>query len=56
MKVGDLIRSKNDLHFKEMGYAIITYHDGGNVAFVWIRDKSEHRMRWFELEGWMVLA
>ena len=56
MQVGDLIRPKKEGYFKSMGHAIITYHDGGNVVFVWIRDKSEHRMRWFELEGWMVLA
>ena len=56
MKVGDLIRPKNEGYFKSMGHAIITSHDGGNVSFVWIKDEREYNMRWYELEEWMVLA
>ena len=56
MKVGDLIRPKKEGYFEEMGHAIITYHDGGNVSFVWLNDEWEETMRWFELEEWMVLA
>ena len=56
MKVGDLIRPKDDGYFKEMGHAIVTKHDGGDVIFVWINDETDVYMRWFELEEWMVLA
>ena len=57
MKVGDLIRPKRDGYFNSMGHAIITHHDGGNVTFVWAKDsKIEFKLRWWELEEWMVLA
>jgi hypothetical protein len=56
MKVGDLIRSKNDDYFEEMGYAVITKHNGGDVVFVWLSDETDVYMRWWELERWMVLA
>ena len=56
MKVGDLIRPKDDSYFKEMGHAIITKHDGGDVIFVWLSDKADVYMRWFELEEWMIPA
>ena len=56
MKVGDLIRSKNDLHFKEMGYAVITKHNGGDVVFVWINDETDVHVRWWQLEEWMEAA
>jgi len=56
MKVGDLIRPKKQGYFEEMGHAIITYHDGGDVVFVWLSDKTDVHVRWFELEEWMVLA
>ena len=56
MKVGDLIRSKCDAYFKEMGYAIITKHNDGDVVFVWLNDDADVYMRWWELDEWMVLA
>ena len=56
MKVGDLIKPKNEGYFDSMGLAIITYHDGGNVAFVWINNEKQVTMRWWQLEEWMVLA
>ncbi len=56
MKVGDLIRSKKDDFFEDMGYAVITKHNGGDVVFVWLSDGTDVYMRWWELEKFMVLA
>ena len=56
MKVGDLIRSKSESYFADMGYAIITKHDGGNVVFVWLNGGTDVSLRWWELDKWMVLA
>ena len=53
MKVGDLIKPKNEGYFKSMGHAVITKHNGGDAVFVWINDDTEVYLRWWELEEWM---
>jgi hypothetical protein len=56
MKVGDLVRPKREGYFKEMGYAIITKYDSGDVVFVWLYDHTDVFMKWWEFEEWMEAA
>ena len=56
MQVGDLVRPKREDYFKEMGYAIITKYDSGDVVFVWLYDHTDVFTDPRSFEEWMEAA
>ena len=40
MKVGDLVRPKDEKTFATLWYAIITKHDGYDVTIAWLSDDT----------------
>ena len=58
MKVGDLIRPKDEKAFTALGYAIITKHDGGNVVITWLSDDTHqnHMKLWLIEENMEVVC
>ena len=56
MQVGDLVRPKREDYFIEMGYAIITKYDSGDVVFVWLYDHTDVFTDPRSFEEWMEAA